>query len=113
LLTLGILPVYVLTNLAAVAYFRRAGRFRMVRHAVLPLVGAVLMVVLLVEQVLQQTDPPYTWFPWVIVGWIGLLVAVAFWLGARRADALKRAGAVMATGDVVDAGPAAQDSSRS
>jgi amino acid transporter len=30
LLTLGILPVYVLTNLAAVAYFRRAGgRFRL------------------------------------------------------------------------------------
>lgn len=106
LLTLGILPVYVLTNLAAFAYFRRAGRLRLVRHAVLPLLGAALMAVLLVEQILLQTDPPYTWFPWLIVGWIGLLGAVAAWLGARRPDALKRAGAVLASGEVSDAEPA-------
>jgi amino acid transporter len=102
LLTLGILPVYVLTNLAAFAYFRRTGRFKLLRHAVLPLSGAALMVVLLVEQILLQTDPPYTWFPWVIVGWIALLGAAAAWLGARRPDALKRAGAVLATGEVDD-----------
>jgi amino acid transporter len=99
LLTLGILPVYVLTNLAAVAYFRRTNRFHWFRHAALPLVGAALMVVLLVEQILQQTDPPYTWFPWLIVGWIALVAIIAFWLGARRPDALQRAGAVLATGD--------------
>jgi len=105
LLTLGILPVYVLTNLAAIAYFRRAGRLHWLRHAVLPLGGAALMVVLLVEQVLQQTDRPYTWFPWLIVGWIVLLAAVAVWLGARRPEALKRAGAVLATGEVIDPEP--------
>lgn len=105
LLTLGILLVYVLTNLAAFAYFRRAGRLHLLRHAVLPLGGAVLMVVLLVEQILQQTDPPYTWFPWVIVGWVALLVVVAVWLGARRPEALSRAGAVLATGEVADAEP--------
>jgi amino acid transporter len=102
LLTLGILPVYVLTNLAAVAHFRRTGRLHLLRHAVLPLAGAVLMVVLLVEQILQQTGAPYTWFPWVIVGWIALLIVIAVWLGARRPDALQRAGAVLATGDVAD-----------
>jgi len=102
LLTLGILPVYVLTNLAAVAYFRRAGRLRVVRHVALPLIGAGLMVVLLVEQILQQTDAPYTWFPWLILAWIALLAMIAVWLGARRPDALKRAGAVLATGDVRD-----------
>jgi amino acid transporter len=100
LLTLGILPVYVLTNLAAIAYFRRAGRLHVVRHAVLPLAGATLMVVLLVEQILQQTDPPYTWFPWVIVGWIAVLGAAAGWLGSQRPEALRRAGAVLATGEV-------------
>jgi amino acid transporter len=104
LLTLGILPVYVLTNVAAIAYFRRAGRLHLVRHAALPLAGAVLMVVLLVEQILH-TDPPYTWFPWVIVGWVALLGAVALWLGARRPAALQRAGAVLATGEVVDVEP--------
>ena len=102
LLTLGILPVYVLTNLAAVAYFRRAGRLHWLRHAVLPLAGAALMVVLLVEQILQQTDPPYTWFPWVIVGWVALVGAIAAGLGAWRPDAIKRAGAVLATGEAGD-----------
>jgi len=101
LLTLGILPVYVLTNLAAIAFFRRAGRLHIIRHVALPLLGAALMVILLVEQILQQTDAPYTWFPWVIVGWVVLLGAIALWLGARRPDALQRAGAVLATGDVV------------
>jgi amino acid transporter len=105
LLTLGILPVYVLTNLAAVAYFRRAGRLHWLRHVVLPLVGAALMIVLLVEQVLQQTDPPYTWFPWVIIGWVVLLGAIALWVGARRPEALKRAGAVLGAGEVIGAAP--------
>jgi amino acid transporter len=100
LLTLGILPVYVLTNLAAINYFRRAGRLRLVRHVALPGIGAALMVVLLVEQILQQTDPPYTWFPWLIIGWVALLAIAALWLGARRPEALRRAGSVLATGDV-------------
>jgi len=99
LLTLGILAVYVLTNLAAVAYFRRTGRFHVFRHAALPVAGAGLMVVLLVEQILQQTDAPYTWFPWVIVGWVVLLGAAAVWLRARRPQALERAGAVLGTGE--------------
>lgn len=73
------------------------------RHVALPLVGAGLMVVLLVEQIVQQTDAPYTWFPWLIVGWVALVAAVALWLGARRPDALRRAGAVLATGDVASA----------
>lgn len=106
LLTLGILPVYVLTNLAAVAYFRRSDRLHLLRHAMLPLGGAALMGVLLVEQILQQTDPPYTWFPWVIVVWVAVLGAAAVWLGARRPEALKRAGSVLGTGEVVD-GPTA------
>jgi amino acid transporter len=112
LLTLGILPVYVLTNVAAVGYFRRAGRASLVRHVALPLIGAVLMVVLLVEQILQQTDPPYTWFPWVIIGWIALLAAVAIWLGRRRPEELARAGAVLATGEVAGAEAAAPEPGR-
>ena len=40
LLTLGILPVYVLTNLAAARYFAGSGRFHVVRHGMLPIGGA-------------------------------------------------------------------------
>ena len=73
LLTLGILPVYVLTNLATARYFLRAGRFHLIRHGVLPLGGAALMVALLIGQIIEQTTRPYTWFPWVIVIWVVLV----------------------------------------
>jgi amino acid transporter len=100
LLTLGILPVYVLTNLAAIRWFRAAGRFSLVRHAILPLSGAGLMVALLVGQIIEQTDAPYTWFPWVIVIWTGLVVVVAVLLGRSRPADMQRAGELLATGEL-------------
>jgi amino acid transporter len=100
LLTLSILPVYVLTNLAAIRYFRAAGRFSPLRHVGLPLTGAGLMVALLVGQIVEQTDAPYTWFPWVIVAWTLVVAAAAVWLGTARPGVLARAGAVLATGEV-------------
>jgi hypothetical protein len=100
LLTLGILPVYVLTNLAAARYFAAAGRFKLVRHGVLPLGGAALMVALLIGQILEQTVRPYTWFPWLIVIWGMLAAAGAQWLASARPHQLERAGALLATGDV-------------
>src|SRR4051794_35361173 len=96
LLTLGILPVYVLTNLAAARYFLGSGRFNLVRHGVLPLGGAALMVALLIGQIVEQTTRPYTWFPWVIVIWVALAAAGAFWLAAARPRALESAGALLA-----------------
>jgi amino acid transporter len=101
LLTLGILPVYVLTNLAAARYFALSGRFRVVRHGVLPLGGAALMVALLIGQIAEQTVEPYTWFPWVIVIWVALVTAGALWLGSARPHELARAGSVLADEPVV------------
>jgi amino acid transporter len=96
LLTLGVLPVYALTNLAAARYFARAGRFRGVRHGVLPLAGAALMVALLVGQIVEQTAAPYTWLPWAIVGWVVLVALGALWLACARPHKLRLAGAVLA-----------------
>src|SRR3954454_10761642 len=103
LLTLGILPVYVLTNLAAARYFSASGRFRLIRHGILPLGGAALMVALLVGQILEQTVRPYTWFPWLIVIWIVLAAAGAQWLASQRPKQLELAGAVLASGDAEQA----------
>jgi amino acid transporter len=105
LLTLGILPVYVLTNVAAARYFAGSGRFHVVRHGVLPLGGAALMVALLVGQIIEQTVKPYTWFPWVIVVWVALMAAGALWLGKARPRQLELAGAVLATGEADPARP--------
>jgi hypothetical protein len=89
----------VLTNLAAARYFAASGRFNVIRHGVLPLGGASLMVTLLIGQILEQTVRPYTWFPWLIVIWIALAAAGAQWLASARPKQLERAGAVLATGE--------------
>lgn len=103
LLTLGILPVYVLTNLAAARHFAAVGRFNAIRHGVLPIVGSLLMIGLLVGQIIEQTGPPYTWFPWVILGWVVVAGAIAVWMAKARPEQLKLAGSVMATGAVDEA----------
>jgi amino acid transporter len=99
LLTLGVLPVYALTNVAAARYFARAGRFRVVRHGLLPIGGAGLMVALLVGQVVEQSAAPYTWLPWAIVAWVGVVALAALWLSRVRPRALSRAGAVLGTAE--------------
>jgi hypothetical protein len=74
-----------------------------VRHGLLPIGGGALIVALLVGQIVEQTGPPYTWFPWVIVGWVVVAAAVAAWLAIARPHTLKVAGSVLATGAVDEA----------
>jgi amino acid transporter len=95
LLTLGVLPVYALTNVAAARYFAARGRFRIVRHGVLPLLGAALMVAVLTGQIAEQTSVPYTWLPWVLAIWVVIVGGGALWLGWARPDKLKLAGAAL------------------
>ncbi len=101
LLTLGILPVYVLTNLAAINWFRAKGTFNVVRHAVLPVAGILLMIGLLFGQIWEnRSATPYNWFPYVILGWIALMIAGALYLGATRPKDMMRAGELLATGEI-------------
>ncbi len=104
LLTLGILPVYVLTNVAAIRFFWKQPDFNVVRHALLPGLAVALMVALLFGQIDQQATTPYTWFPYVIIGWVVLLAAVSIWLGRTRPHLLGAAGAVLATGEADNEG---------
>ncbi len=99
LLTMGILPVYILTNGAAIRFFRERGDFNPLRHLLLPGLGALLMIGLTIGQIVEQVEAPYTWFPWVIVGWVALVSVGAAWLGASRPDALSSAGAAMGSVD--------------
>ncbi|HEX3615153.1 MAG TPA: APC family permease [Solirubrobacteraceae bacterium] len=103
LLTLGILPVYVLTNLAAAVHFWRAGRFSLIRHGILPVAGGGLMVALLVGQILENSSSPYDKFPIVILGWVVVAAGIAVWLGVVRPNVLKSAGSVLATGGIEEA----------
>lgn len=57
------------------------------------------MVGLTIGQIVEQVSAPYTWFPWVIVGWVVLVSAGAVWLGVRRPESLRSAGAAMGSVD--------------
>jgi amino acid transporter len=93
LLTLGVLPVYALVNIAAIRYLWRKTRdFNWLLHGVLPGLGAVLVVALLVGQIAEQTTAPYTWFPWVIVAWVVVVGAAAVALGRTRPEQIRSAG---------------------
>jgi amino acid transporter len=104
LLTLGILPVYVLTNLAAIRYFWGSDGFDWLRHLVLPALGAGLMVALLIGQIIENSVQPFKSFPWVVLAWVALVALVAFWIGNRRPETLALAGSVLATGEADDDG---------
>jgi amino acid transporter len=93
LLTLGVLPVYALTNVAAIRYlWRKTREFHWLKHGVLPALGALLIIGLLVGQIVEQTTAPYTWFPWVIVAWVVIVSVAAFWLGRIRPAQIEAAG---------------------
>lgn len=99
ILTLGILPVYVLTNIAAIRFLRGRPDFRPLPHLVLPVLAIGLMSALLIGQILLNNVQPLASFVWVIVGWVVVVAAVAIWLGKRRPETLAVAGSVLATGD--------------
>jgi amino acid transporter len=105
LLTLGVLLVYILTNAAAIRFFSARGDLRVFRHIVLPGAGALLMVGLTIGQIVEQTEAPYTWFPFVIIGWTLLAIAAALFVGLRRPDALESAGAALGGVDDIEAEP--------
>jgi amino acid transporter len=101
-LTLSILPVYALANIAVIVYFRKRTDFNLLRHLVLPVLGGLLMIGLLIGQIIENPSPPYNWMPWALLGWLVVLVGGAIWLGRSRPQVLARAGAVMATGEVAE-----------
>jgi amino acid transporter len=100
-LTFGIIPVYWLTNVACIRFFRkyRPEQFRVVRHLVLPIVGILLMVIPIYGSVRPIPAAPYNWFPYAVLGYIVLLTVIATVLGKRRPEFLTRAGGVLAGTD--------------
>ncbi len=104
LLTLAILVVYVLADISAIVYFLRRQSGKVFRHMLLPAVGALLMVGLFAGQIVENTGAPYTWMPWIILGWLVALALGAGWLSVTRPDTLRKAGAVLGSEETVKLG---------
>jgi amino acid transporter len=99
-LTVAILPVYVLANWAVIVYFRKRSDFNVFRHMILPVIGGLLMLALLVGQIFENQVAPFNWIPIAILVWLVIVIIAAVVLGRTRPQALAKAGAIMATGEV-------------
>lgn len=93
-LTLAIIPVYMLTSVACIRHF--AGNRSWWRHVVLPIVGIVLLLIPVYGQVYPVPAAPLAYFPYLVLIYIVVTAAIAVVLGRTRPELLSRAGAVLA-----------------
>jgi len=102
LLTLGILPVYILVNLACVRFYHREypQEASLVRHTILPILGCLLMLIPIYGSVWPIPAAPYNYFPYLLVAYIVVGTLIASYLARTRPWTLRRAGAVLADGEL-------------
>ena len=78
--TILVLVVYLLANLALPFYYRkfRPQEFSVVKHAVLPVLGALAIIVPLYYLAKPGQPTPYDWFPYAAL--IVVVVAAVYFL---------------------------------
>jgi amino acid transporter len=92
------ISVSVTTIVAFLGRYR--SDFNPITHLVFP-VGAILIFgIPLVGTFYPRPAAPFSWLPFVAIGWLVLGVIVAFWLASNRSEMLSRIGKVF-----VDEGP--------
>ncbi|MBI3747122.1 MAG: APC family permease [Chloroflexi bacterium] len=109
ILTLGIIPVYILVNLAVIRYFRSEfpREFSVIKHLILPVAGILLMAIPIYGLIGTNPAYPYNLFPWMVLVYIVVAVVIAVWLDRTRPQELREAGKILAAEyDVADPAPA-------
>ena len=99
ILTLGIIPVYMLVNVAVIRYFRKyhPDEFNVLRHAILPIIGILLMGIPLYGSLWPVPAFPFNVFPYLVVIYVVISLIAAVWLERNRPHALKEAGKILAS----------------
>jgi amino acid transporter len=96
--TILVLVVYFLANLALPFYYAkyRRSEFNVVKHALLPVLGMVAIVIPVYYLVKPGQQAPYDWFPYAALGIVVLSVGYAFILNRRDPSLGERAGSIVA-----------------
>jgi amino acid transporter len=117
ILGLGIIVLYILLNIGLLVYFRRRHRaeFSPVRHALLPIVGSLLLLLPIYGQLWPIPAWPYDLVPYLIVAWILGGVGYFLYLKSRKPALVEAMGRVWEpdlsqAGATAAASPAAADS---
>jgi amino acid transporter len=102
-LTLAIIPVYIFTQLGVMRFFRGEGRaeFSVWKHAILPVLGILLLLIPIYGQVYPVPDAPLRYFPYLVIMFIAVAAVAAAIIERKRAGLLQQAGAAMAGADDV------------
>ena len=97
--TILVIVVYAMSNLALPFYYRKyhPELFNPFRHAVMPIVGFLVIGVPLYYLVRPNPPtPPYNWYPWVAAGFIVVSIAYAWYLVAKDPTVGDRVGSIIA-----------------
>lgn len=101
ILTLAIIPVYILTAVACIRHFATARRAErsIVKHVIIPVLGILVLIIPIVGQLYPAPAMPLAVFPYLVVLFIVVMAIIAWRIGSRHPEALLRAGTVMAVGE--------------
>jgi amino acid transporter len=96
--TILILVVYFLANLALPFYYRRflPAEFRVIKHAVLPVLGMIAIAVPVYYLCKPPQPDPYDWFPYAALGIAIVSIGYAIWLTRRDPGLGDRVGSIIA-----------------
>jgi amino acid transporter len=96
--TILVLVVYLLSNLALPVYYRkyRPQEFDVIKHAVLPGLGALAIIVPLYYLAKPGQPTPYDWFPYAALIVVVVAAVIAFALNRRDPELAGRVGSIVA-----------------
>ena len=96
--TILVLVVYLLANLALPFYYRRyrPREFSVVKHGVLPSLGAIAIIVPLYYLAKPGQPTPYDWFPYAALIVVVVAAIYAYILNSRNPGLAGRVGSIVA-----------------
>jgi amino acid transporter len=93
ILTLSIIMVYILGNIALVRFYRREypGEFSFWLHGVFPIVSSLFLVVALIGSIFPVPSYPLNLTPYIVLVWIIIGFAVLIYLRRKRPETIEAA----------------------
>lgn len=95
--SLGMLPIYIITNIALMTYMwkQRRQEFSWLLHGFVPALSVIVFVVALISSLYPWPAAPLSWFPLIVVLWIAAGVIWMYNLRQRDPQKLNLIGQVM------------------
>lgn len=96
LISLGMLIVYLITNIALIYYMFRYHRdeFHWLSHGVLPALAAIVLLYPLYNVIIPLPPMPDAMFPFMVAGWIVVGILIAVGLSKLKPELIQRAARV-------------------